>query len=83
MKNENEAVVDHRSKIAGLNGKLGMIKRWKPQDVEGMRAAKRAVVVAKIEQAIDKATADGVNLTVEDVDYLTSVLQRFIPLEDV
>lgn len=80
MRNEN---VDHRSKIAGLNGKLGMIKRWNPQDVEGMRAAQRAVVVAKIEQAIDKATANGVDLTPEDVDHLTSVLQGLVIKEGV
>lgn len=77
MKNEND-VVDHRAKIAGLNGKLGMIKRWKPEDLEGLRAAQRAVVVAKIEQAIDKATANGVSLTSDDVDQLMVVLQGLI-----
>jgi hypothetical protein len=81
MKNEND-VVDHRARIAALNGKLGMIKRWKPEDLDGLRAAQRAVTVAKIEQAIDKATAGGVSLTDEDVVQLTAVLRGLVREDD-
>lgn len=81
MRNEND-VVDHRSRIAALNGKLGMIKRWKPEDLDSLRAAQRAVTVAKIEQAIDRATAGGVGLTNADVDQITSVLHGLVREDD-
>lgn len=73
--------VDHRSKIAQLNGKVGSFKRWKPQDVEGLVTAQRAVIVAKIEQAVCEVTADGPTLTQEDRDELKELIQNVMPRE--